>query len=645
MKYKLSQNLRRFGKNNCLLKQLTTLLLFLFVGCFCRGQQVPVSDTVFLADIKNESNLLSKTLFYFDGSGSLPVSALIQKRFERFTTNYPRIRIKPEKISSTLYLKILLSNNTGSEMTTYLDPGIYFTCYKIFKIDPPTITEEDADNVSSYKRIVLEAGKTCYLLVKIKPLKTELGSLSPVLISANYLAQHNLVVTKHKTDVQIIGLILSGVLFMMILFMLANFITSRKTEFLYNALYSACMFILIYFNSTVVRLATPFNNFYYSYFDFFLQVTGTIFYISFARRFLDTKNNYALLDRILKYAELFILLLLGVFTFLNFFTDSFLPQFYLESIIKILFLLLGVAFIYLAMKRNDRLFKYLAAGNAMLVLFSSISLVITVLNIKQSQLFLTGLFYYNTGIVLELIFFLLGLTYKNRRELIKEIKVQEALKLDAEKKEFETQLAVIKAQQAERNRISADMHDDLGAGMTTIRLYSELAKTKLAHNSIPEIEKISSSANELLGKMNAIIWSMSNSNDSLGNMIAYIRSYALEYFEDTGINCKIDIPEKLPNIEVIGEIRRNVFLVVKEALNNILKHAKATEVSIKLVRVEDGLTLYIHDNGKGIDMDKLRQFGNGLKNMKKRMADIHVDFSIENNNGTLITMHRKVTQF
>lgn len=168
-------------------------------------------------------------------------------------------------------------------------------------------------------------------------------------------------------------------------------------------------------------------------------------------------------------------------------------------------------------------------------------------------------------------------------ELISGTKEQEALKLEAEKKEFESKLAVIKAQQEERNRISADMHDDLGAGMTTIRLYSELAKGKLSDNPIPEIDKISSSADELLNKMNAIIWSMSSSNDSLGNMIAYIRSYALEYFENTGVNCRISIPENLPNIEVIGEIRRNVFLVVKEALNNILKHSHATEVEITLV--------------------------------------------------------------
>ena len=604
-----------------------------------------MSDTVFIADAKNECNLLSKTLFYFDSSSTLSPEEVLQKPFKKFTTNYPKIRLKPESVSSTIYLKILLKNNTGKQIAAYLNPGIYFTKYDVYKIKDKTISVEDSGNVTNYKKIELGAGTSGIFLLEIKPLKTELGSINPVLINADYLSDYKLVLTKQKSDIQIFGLVLSGVLLMMALFMLTNFIISHKRDFLYNAAYSGCMFLLIFFNSTILRLSNVFNNFYYSYFDFFLLVTGTIFYISFTRRFLDTKNNYALLDHILKYGERFVLLLLGIFTYFNFFTNTFLPQYYLENSMKILFLLLGFAFIYLALKRKDRLFNYIAAGNAMLVLFSLISFIILFLNIKSTAIYKTSLFYYNTGIVLELTFFMLGLTYKNRRELIKEIKKQEALKLDAEKKEFETQLAVITAQQEERNRISADMHDDLGAGMTTISLYSELAKSKLVNNPIPEIDKISSAANDLLNKMNAIIWSMSNSNDSLGNMIAYIRSYALEYFEDTGVTCKIDIPENLPNIQVIGTIRRNVFLVVKEALNNILKHAKATEVSITLVRVEDGLTLYIQDNGTGINMDKLRQFGNGLKNMKKRMADIDVDFSIENKNGTLITLHRKVTTF
>ena len=93
--------------------------------------------------------------------------------------------------------------------------------------------------------------------------------------------------------------------------------------------------------------------------------------------------------------------------------------------------------------------------------------------------------------------------------------------------------------------------------------------------------------------MNAIIWTMSSSNDSLDNMVAYIRSYALEYFENTGINCHTTCGRRSAEIPVSGEIRRNIYLVVKEALNNILKHAKATEVNITLKKVPDGLvTLY-----------------------------------------------------
>ncbi|MBL0202097.1 MAG: hypothetical protein IPP81_18660 [Chitinophagaceae bacterium] len=627
------------------MKRINTLLLFLLFGYLCKGQANAIPDTVFMADVKNKSNLLYKTQFYFDTNNSLTLQEVLKKSFEGFKTTYSRVRLQPEQVNSTLYLKILIKNNTEKETSAYLDPRIYFTRYHLYKVEGESISIQDSNNVSNYKKLTLAAGTTGLFLLEIKPLKTELGSISTLLINADYLTEYRHVLTTQKSDIQIFGLILSGVLFMMILFMLTNFVISRKQEFLYNAAYSLCMFLLILFNSSLARGASEYINFYYAYFDFFLLVTGSVFYISFARKFLDTKNNYVLLDRILKHGMRFILLLLLIFTILHFFTNTFLPQYYVENSMKILFLLLGFAFIYLALKRKDRLFNYIAAGNAMLVFFSLISFIIMFLNIKLTQIYFTSLFYYNTGIVLELTFFLLGLTYKNRNELIKEIKKQEALKLVAEKKEFETQIAVIKAQQEERNRISADMHDDLGAGMTTISLYSELAKSKLVNNPIPEIEKISTAANDLLNKMNAIIWSMSNSNDSLGNMIAYIRSYALEYFEDTGINCKIDIPERLPNIEVIGTIRRNVFLVVKEALNNILKHAKASEVSIILVRVEDGLTLYIQDNGTGINMDKLRQFGNGLKNMKKRMADIDVEFSIENKNGTLITLHRKVTTF
>ena len=628
------------------MKRIATLFGFYFVVTCCNAQLTNDTAVVSIDEIVERFYLAPKTTIFIDSSSSISTEQALLKPFSPFK-NFNKLKnLSPELITYTYYLKIPVQNKSAGSFCAYLFPGAYFEVFDAFKLKNDKLIKINfADSISGYKKITLAGEENTTLVIKLKPLKNDFNSINPLFISRDFIKNYKLYVIGYKSETQIYGLVLSGVLLMMILFMFTNFVISKKLEFLFNTGYSLCMFLLVFLNSILARYTSAFCSFYYNYLDFFLLAIGVVFYMAFTRIFLDTKKNYLLLDKILKYGENFVLLLLGIYTYLNFFTNTYLPQFYLENFMKIGILGIGIAFIYLALKRRDRLFNYIAAGNAMLVLFSVISLTLLLANVKSSNLYSSPLFYYNTGIAFELVFFLLGLTYKNRNELIKNIKEQEALKQEAERLEFETQITVMKAQQEERNRISADMHDDLGAGMTSIRLYSELAKRKLLDAPIPEIEKISSSANELLSKMNAIIWSMSSSNDTLSSMIAYIRSYALEYFEDTGVNCKISIPEKLPNIEVKGEIRRNVFLVVKEALNNILKHSKATEVNITLVRAQDGLTLYIQDNGTGIDLNKLRQFGNGLKNMKKRMEAIKIDFTIENSEGTLITLYRKITTF
>ncbi|HEY1870755.1 MAG TPA: histidine kinase, partial [Chitinophagaceae bacterium] len=201
------------------------------------------------------------------------------------------------------------------------------------------------------------------------------------------------------------------------------------------------------------------------------------------------------------------------------------------------------------------------------------------------------------------------------------------------RKEFEKQMAIITAQQDERNRISTDMHDELGSGMTHIRLMSEIAKNKMKQNTPPEIEKISQSADDVLNKMNAIIWSMNSKNDSLGNLVSYIRAYAIEYLEGTSVKCKVTIPERIPDHELAGDKRRNIFLCVKETLNNMLKHSQANELIIDIT-TDASLAIKISDNGIGIDLQNLRQFGNGLQNIDRRMKSIGGHFEIKNNNGT-----------
>jgi len=138
--------------------------------------------------------------------------------------------------------------------------------------------------------------------------------------------------------------------------------------------------------------------------------------------------------------------------------------------------------------------------------------------------------------------------------------------------------------------------------------------------------------------MNAIIWSMNSKNDSLGNLISYIRAYTTEYLEGTSVFCNVSIPDYIPEKELNGDKRRNLFLCVKETLNNMLKHSKATELIIDIT-VSEILTIKIYDNGVGIDLQKLRQFGTGLQNIDRRMKSISGEFTIENNKGTITTLN------
>jgi signal transduction histidine kinase len=339
-------------------------------------------------------------------------------------------------------------------------------------------------------------------------------------------------------------------------------------------------------------------------------------------------------------AEVVIIAGILSYSILYFSTSKFVLLNYIEDITKQFLLVTGLVFIVYGLIRRSPLMNYLVAGQIILTLFSGISLLLIITRFRvvdsKHSIFNDSLLYYELGLIFELIFFLAGLAYKHRKEIIERVKERERLKLDNERKELEKQVAVLEAKQDERNRISVDMHDELGSGVTAIRLMSEIVKSKMKEQTLPEIEKISQSANELLIKMNAIIWTMTSSNDTLENLVAYIRAYAVEFFENTSVDCYFDMPSVIPAREINGEKRRNIFLCVKEALNNALKHSQASVVKINII-INDKLIICIQDDGVGINLEKIRKFGNGLNNMRKRMVSIEGECHIENDGGTKTT--------
>jgi len=208
-------------------------------------------------------------------------------------------------------------------------------------------------------------------------------------------------------------------------------------------------------------------------------------------------------------------------------------------------------------------------------------------------------------------------------------------KIRQQKKEFERQQLIEK----ERTRIATDMHDDLGAGLSRIRFLSQsILNKKINDESVnTELKKITSFSDEMSEKMGEIVWALNERNDTLADLVAYTRSYAMEYLANHNIECEANTPLHLPGTFITGEMRRNIFLSVKECLHNIVKHAGATKVCFA-VELKEIMKIVIHDNGKGIDWNNQRAFSNGIQNLRKRMKEVNGEVAFVNERGTKVSL-------
>jgi signal transduction histidine kinase/ligand-binding sensor domain-containing protein len=177
---------------------------------------------------------------------------------------------------------------------------------------------------------------------------------------------------------------------------------------------------------------------------------------------------------------------------------------------------------------------------------------------------------------------------------------------------------------AERNRISRDMHDEIGSGLTHIALLSELIQTQKKTESAikSDLGNISIAARKLVESMSEIIWALNPQNDSLENLLSYMREQMQQHFEPFEIKLIINFPDDVSPVKLTNEQRRNLYLVTKEALNNVMKHSGARIVSLTFVNQSESLGFEVQDDGRGMTEKMTSKTGNGLKNMQKRMEDI-----------------------
>jgi ligand-binding sensor domain-containing protein/signal transduction histidine kinase len=197
-----------------------------------------------------------------------------------------------------------------------------------------------------------------------------------------------------------------------------------------------------------------------------------------------------------------------------------------------------------------------------------------------------------------------------------------------------------KALAEQRERFARDVHDELGASLNQIVSLSEQGSdgTRGSDAIVRRLEHIRSVAGATLANIGQVVWATNPKYDTLFDLIGYLREFCAGYFELTPIRISFDFPEKVPTMNVTGVIRRQLLLIVKECLQNVVKHAAASEVHIRLELFENHLKLSVRDNGRGLPMREQSHHGDGIANMRSRVAHLggKVDLEILGEGGTIV---------
>ncbi len=235
-------------------------------------------------------------------------------------------------------------------------------------------------------------------------------------------------------------------------------------------------------------------------------------------------------------------------------------------------------------------------------------------------------------ILFFVVFIIFVVLMYNRRQLLylKENQLQQS---EHQNQLLQKELEKQKSIEAERERISHDMHDDLGAGISALKLQAEFLKQRAENDDLKnDIDELLKTSEEMNLSMREMLWSLNSGNDTLGSFIDYSKMYAQNFLKKTKILLLTESKNVVLETVITTEQRRNLFLCLKEALNNAYKHSQSNQIKLSFIQKDKEFMMKISDNGIGINHEKSE--GNGLRNMKRRMQEQNGHCEVTTENGT-----------
>lgn len=437
-----------------------------------------------------------------------------------------------------------------------------------------------------------------------------------------------------------------GALTMQLFYIVANWLQYRKVDYVNYFLYTFILLIYFLIIYQTVIFKTVEDGKTYTFLRFFLRPLAFFiyaFYFSFAIKFIETKTIYQSVHRKIVWIKNSCFGMGVFFMLINLFSQDTPESNILYLILSLVLFAFTLWLIILVWKRKNPVSIFLLRGAVSVAIGAFISNLISILFHSNASFYFEGyLIPLHIGIIIEVFFFNLGLTYKSRMYEQNMIASQQLLIEQLE----QTNIYKTNLNNMQQN-ISNDLHDDVGASLSSLQIYSALAKKII--DTQPEkakelLEQIAENTQQAMEDMGDIVWAMKPAASSSKSLEAKIKDFGSDLLTVKDIACTYNIDPDAETALTNMAARRNILMIIKEAMNNIAKYSRATEATVTVQLTKSDLHLNITDNGAGFDMANY-QPGNGLVNMNNRAQQLGGTYQLETNisKGTCITCSFPIT--
>ena len=654
-------------------------IIFFILNKFCaRGN-------IYLSENKRRCDISKQFEIFEDKENKISYVEIISGKFEsKFLSNNIESKFL-DRHKRTFWVRLKTVSQTDKKTEWLLRFWNYYSlidCYTVYSNGRTTVqtsgwsmslNERSEKNAELLFRILLEARENAnvYLHITTDPVWNNPPEIRSEIISADAW-------TTIERNHWLLNGLMAGLVIIVTVFAFLNFVYGRKLYLLSLAISN--LVILFYFLNSNNIIST----FFFSEYPWYTISRFGLIYFSLPLFFVSIGLLFITFGELNKILPVTSRIYIKLTSFIVFMSIAIPALSLSESLMKYLYFILVVwtifqlvVWINLARKNNN-------IGKVALICYTPMGLGLLIEYLRQMYILENNVFFQNAfqvsaSMTISIsMFTFLNFARKLRKKKIKAQKEKEQLLTEqnillesrVEQRTIElriandnlfstlenlkeTQSSLIKAEKQKeteiiRSRISQDIHDDISSELTKISWMSEVIKSKSQKenifNSHELLEKINISSRETISKLGEIIWAIKPENDNLDSLLSYIRNHIANFLEGTTIKYKINFPEITSGLNINPELKRNLFLVLKEALNNTIKYSEAKSIEFNFTIENNFYFISIADDGKGIEKNVIQGSGNGLINMKRRIENTGGSFIIKTgkNMGTEIILNGKL---